>query len=133
MDRTAHPQAQPGRNANSGLVVNVAPADFDSTDPLAGIEFQRKWERRAFELGGGNYDAPVQRVGDFPAGVETRTSSPARVTRGKDCQSLNVRGRFPAGEGAGYAGGILSAAVDGIEVAEASALDLLSEMAAIPA
>jgi uncharacterized FAD-dependent dehydrogenase len=174
------------RNANSGLVVDVSPADFQGkgrNDPLAGIEFQRQWERRAFELGGGNYDAPGQRVGDFLAGrpsehlgavtpsyqpgikltdlatalpdfaisamreaipafdrqirgfalddalltgVETRTSSPVRVTRGKDCQSRNVRGLFPAGEGAGYAGGILSAAVDGIEVAEALALDLLS-------
>jgi len=166
------------RNANSGLVVDVSPADFGSDDPLAGIEFQRHWERRAFELGGGNYDAPGQRVGDFLAGrpsaslgavvpsyqpgvhltdlatalpdfaisaireaipafdrqirgfamddalltgVETRTSSPLRVTRGQDCQSLNVKGLFPAGEGAGYAGGILSAAVDGIEVAEALA------------
>jgi hypothetical protein len=175
------------RNANSGLVVDVSPADFPESGPLAGIEFQRKWERRAFELGGGNYDAPGQRVGDFLAGrpsdhlgavmpsyqpgvkptdltttlpdfaiaaireaipafdrqirgfaledalltgVETRTSSPLRVTRGKDCQSLNVKGLFPAGEGAGYAGGILSAAVDGIEVAEALAglygLNLLS-------
>jgi uncharacterized FAD-dependent dehydrogenase len=167
------------RNANSGLVVNVTPADFGGEGPLAGIEFQRQWERRAFDLGGGNYDAPGQRVGDFLAGrpsehlgtvapsyqpgvkltdlatalpdyaiaalreaipafnrqirgfalddavltgVETRTSSPLRLTRGKDCQSLNVRGLFPAGEGAGYAGGILSAAVDGIEVAEAVAL-----------
>ncbi len=166
------------RNANSGLVVDVSPADFGNDDPLAGIEFQRQWERRAFELGGGNYDAPGQRVGDFLAGrpsehlgavipsyqpgvkmtdlstalpdfaiaaireaipaferqirgfamddalltgVETRTSSPLRVTRGKGCQSLNVKGLFPAGEGAGYAGGILSAAVDGIEVAEALA------------
>ena len=171
------------RNANAGLVVDVSPADFQESGPLAGIEFQRKWERRAFELGGGNYDAPAQRVGDFLAGrpsdhlgvvtpsyqpgikltdlstalpdfaiaamreaipaferqipgfamddalltaVETRTSSPLRVTRGKDCQSLNVKGLFPAGEGAGYAGGILSAAVDGIEVAEALALNLLS-------
>jgi uncharacterized FAD-dependent dehydrogenase len=166
------------RNANSGLVVDVSPADFEATGPLAGIEFQRKWERRAFELGGSNYDAPGQRVGDFLAGrpsdhlgtvapsyqpgirltdlstalpdfaitaireaipafdrqilgfamddalltgVETRTSAPLRLTRGRDCQSLNVRGLFPAGEGAGYAGGILSAAVDGIEVAEALA------------
>ncbi|MEW6512674.1 MAG: NAD(P)/FAD-dependent oxidoreductase [Pseudomonadota bacterium] len=166
------------RNANSGLVVNVSPADFGSAGPLAGIEFQRKWERRAFELGGGNYDAPGQRVGDFLAGrpsdhlgaivpsyqpgvkptdlttalpafaitaireaipafdrqirgfamddalltgIETRTSSPLRLTRGEDYQSLNVKGLFPAGEGAGYAGGILSAAVDGIEVAEALA------------
>jgi hypothetical protein len=169
------------RNANSGLVVNVSPDDFAAFTqwgPLAGIEFQRQWERRAFELGGGNYDAPGQRVEDFLAsrpsktlgnvvpsyqpgikltdlstalpdfaiaamreaipafdrqirgfamadalltGVETRTSSPLRVTRGRDCQSLNVKGLFPAGEGAGYAGGILSAAVDGIEVAEALA------------
>jgi uncharacterized FAD-dependent dehydrogenase len=167
------------RNANSGLVVNVTPADFDGEGPLAGIEFQRKWEHRAFELGGGNYDAPAQRVGDFLAGrpseklgavepsyqpqtrptdlstalpdyvvaamreaipafdrqirgfalddavltgVETRTSSPLRITRGADGQSLNVKGLYPAGEGAGYAGGILSAGVDGIEAAEAVAL-----------
>ena len=169
------------RNANAGLVVNISPADFGANEhwgPLAGIEFQRQWERRAFELGGGNYDAPVQRVGDFLAGrpseslgevvpsyqpqvkptdlstalpdyviaalreaipafdrqirgfaladavltgVETRTSSPLRITRGRDCQSLNVKGLYPAGEGAGYAGGILSAGVDGIEVAEAVA------------
>jgi uncharacterized FAD-dependent dehydrogenase len=166
------------RNANAGLVVNIAPADFGGEGPLAGIEFQRQWERRAFELGGGNYDAPGQRVGDFLAGrpsetlgavepsyqprvkptdlatalpdyviaalreaipafdkqihgfamadavltgVETRTSSPLRITRGADGQSLNVKGLFPAGEGAGYAGGILSAGVDGIEVAEAVA------------
>ena len=171
------------RNANSGLVVNVSPQDFGGDGPLAGIEFQRRWERRAFELGGGNYDAPGQRVGDFLAGrpsdhlgavvpsyqpgvkpadlttalpafaitamreaipafdrqirgfaledalltgVETRTSSPLRVTRNRDCQSLNVKGLFPAGEGAGYAGGILSAAVDGIEVAEALALIMLT-------
>ncbi len=171
------------RNANSGLVVNVTPADFGSTDVLAGIDFQRIWERRAFELGGGNYNAPGQRLGDFLAGrpsaalgavapsyqpqvtptdlsgalpayaiaalreaipvfdrqirgfalpdavltgVETRTSSPLRITRGKDGQSVNVKGLFPAGEGAGYAGGILSAGVDGIEIAEALALDLLS-------
>lgn len=171
------------RNANSGLVVNVSPADFGGAGVLAGIEFQRRWERRAFELGGGNYDAPGQRLGDFLAGrpseslgavapsyqpqvtpadlsgalpayaiaalreaipvfdrqirgfalpdavltgVETRTSSPLRITRGKDGQSLNVKGLFPAGEGAGYAGGILSAGVDGIEIAEALALDLLS-------
>jgi uncharacterized FAD-dependent dehydrogenase len=166
------------RNANSGLVVNVTPADFAGEGPLAGIAFQRRWERRAFELGGGNYDAPGQRVGDFLAGrpshslgavkpsyqprvkptdlatalpdfvitalreaipaferqirgfalddavltgVETRTSSPLRITRGPDGQSLNVKGLYPAGEGAGYAGGILSAGIDGIEMAEAVA------------
>lgn len=166
------------RNANSGLVVNVSPADFAGEGPLAGIEFQRRWERRAFALGGGNYDAPAQRLGDFLAGrpsealgtvepsyqpavkptdlasalpdyaivalreaipafdrqirgfaladavltgVETRTSSPLRITRGADYQSLNVKGLYPTGEGAGYAGGILSAGVDGIEAAEAVA------------
>jgi uncharacterized FAD-dependent dehydrogenase len=65
-------------------------------------------------------------------GVETRTSSPLRITRGKDCQSLNVAGLYPAGEGAGYAGGIMSAAVDGIEVAEALGARMLAEMAASP-
>jgi uncharacterized FAD-dependent dehydrogenase len=169
------------RNANSGLVVGITPADFPSDHPLAGIELQRALESRAFELGGGNYFAPGQRVGDFltgrasteigavvpsyrpgvtptdlgptlpdyaieairealPAfgrqipryddpdafltGVETRTSSPVRFTRGRDLQSLNTRGLFPAGEGCGYAGGILSAAVDGIKVAEAVARSL---------
>ena len=58
-------------------------------------------------------------------GVETRTSSPIRIKRNDDCQSLNTTGLYPAGEGAGYAGGILSAAVDGIKVAEAVALSML--------
>lgn len=168
------------RNANSGIVVDITPADYPG-GPLAGIDFQRRWEERAFELGGSNYSAPGQLVGDFLAGrpstafgsvlpsytpgvhlcdlgsalpdyaiaairealpafdrqikgfamndavltgVETRTSSPVRITRGEDCQSLNVRGLYPAGEGAGYAGGILSAAVDGIKVAEAVALSM---------
>jgi len=175
------------RNANAGIVVGITPEDFPGDDPLAGIELQRKLEARAFELGGGNYDAPAQRVGDFlegkpstqlgsvepsykpgvhltdlasalpdyaieairealPAfdqlikgfamedavltGVETRTSSPLRITRGDDFQSLNVRGLYPAGEGAGYAGGILSAGVDGIKVAEAVARDMLGLEAA---
>jgi len=175
------------RNANSALVVGVTPADYPGSDadplaaPLAGIAFQRHWESLAFEAGGGNYNAPAQRVGDFLAGrpstdlgsvvpsytpgvqptdltrclpdyvvaalreslpafgreiegfamddalltgVETRTSSPIRITRDDEFQSLNTRGLFPAGEGAGYAGGILSAAVDGIKVAEAVALSL---------
>ena len=169
------------RNANAGIVVGVTPEDFPG-GPLAGVEFQRQWESRAFELGGGNYDAPGQLVGDFlkgqastqlgavePSykpgvhlgdlatslpdyaieairealpefdkqikgfamndavltGVETRTSSPLRITRGEDCQSLNVKGLYPAGEGAGYAGGILSAGIDGIKVAEAVALEML--------
>ncbi|HJV28118.1 MAG TPA: NAD(P)/FAD-dependent oxidoreductase [Aromatoleum sp.] len=174
------------RNANAGIVVGITPADFPADGPLAGIDFQRKWESRAYELGGGGYVAPAQLVGDFikgqpsavlgsvepsykpgvkltdlatslpdyaieavrealPAferqikgfsmrdavltGVETRTSSPLRITRGNDCQSINVRGLFPAGEGAGYAGGILSAGVDGIRVAEAVARAVLGEAA----
>jgi uncharacterized FAD-dependent dehydrogenase len=171
------------RNANAGIVVGITPEDYPG-GPLAGIELQRKLEARAFELGGSNYEAPGQLVGDFiegkastqlgsvepsykpgvhltdlastlpdyaieairealPAfdqqikgfamkdavltGVETRTSSPLRITRGDDCQSLNVKGLYPAGEGAGYAGGILSAGVDGIKVAEAVALDMLGK------
>ena len=65
-------------------------------------------------------------------GVETRTSSPLRIPRGADGQSLNVRGLFPAGEGAGYAGGIMSAGVDGIEAAEAVARSLLAQPALVP-
>ncbi|WP_312437629.1 NAD(P)/FAD-dependent oxidoreductase [Janthinobacterium sp.] len=171
------------RNANSAIVVGITPADYPG-DPLAGIALQRELEERAFALGGGNYDAPGQLVGDFVAGrastefgsvvpsykpavhltdlasalpeyaitalreafpafnkqikgyykadavltgVETRTSSPIRIKRrDDDLQSLNTRGLFPAGEGAGYAGGILSAAVDGIKVAEAVALSMAS-------
>ncbi|MGE5714875.1 MAG: NAD(P)/FAD-dependent oxidoreductase [Betaproteobacteria bacterium] len=186
------------RNANAGIVVGIAPTDYarsgpvedrhsSAVHPLDGIEFQRQWESRAFELGGGDYCAPGQLVGDFlkkqpsrvlgdvlpsytpgvrltdlaesgrpslpdyvleaireaiPAfdrqikgfarpdavftGVETRTSSPLRITRGAGLQSVNVRGLFPAGEGAGYAGGIMSAGVDGIEVAEAVARSMLN-------
>ncbi len=166
------------RNANSGFVVAIDPERDYPGHPLAGIEFQRKWESLAFTAGGGDYKAPAQKVGDFMAcrpsealgevspsykpgikmtdlaqclppfvleamrealpvfgrqiagydhpdvlmtGVETRTSSPIRITRGKDGQSLNTAGLFPAGEGAGYAGGILSAGVDGIKIAEAVA------------
>ena len=171
------------RNANAGIVVGITPEDYPG-GPLAGIEFQRQLESKAFELGGGTYEAPGQLVGDFiegkpstqfgsvipsykpgvhltdlaqalppfaieairealPAfekkikgfsmkdavltGVETRTSSPLRITRGQNFQSLNIKGLYPAGEGAGYAGGILSAGVDGIKVAEAVALDYLSK------
>ena len=174
------------RNANAGIVVGITPADYPD-GVLGGIALQRQLESRAFELGGGNYDAPAQRVGDFLAGtpstqlgsvepsyqpgvrltdladalpdyaiaairealpafdkqikgfamddavltgVETRTSSPVRITRGDDFQSLNVKGLYPAGEGAGYAGGILSAGVDGIKVAEAVARDVLGLPAA---
>jgi len=169
-------------NANSAIVVGITPADYPG-DPLAGIAFQRHWEKLAFEAGGSNYCAPAQRVGDFIAGrpstapgsvvpsytpgvrmtdlsacipdyavaairealaafdrqitgfamhdavltgVETRTSSPIRIKRNEQYQSLNTRGLFPAGEGAGYAGGILSAAVDGIEVAESVSVSMVN-------
>jgi uncharacterized FAD-dependent dehydrogenase len=183
------------RNANAGIVVGIAPQDYrqdgqrdgSTVDPLDGVAFQRFWESRAYELGGGGYVAPGQRVGDFlkrqrssafgsvepsykpgvlptdlaeagreslpvyvldairealPAferqipgfalpdalltGVETRTSSPLRIPRGTNRQSTNVAGLYPAGEGAGYAGGIMSAGVDGIETAEALATALLA-------
>jgi uncharacterized FAD-dependent dehydrogenase len=207
------------RNANSGLVVGIDPADYPQTfpqdlplwtaafgeadgaryaqqaqalraqghhHPLAGVVLQRQLESRAFEAGGANYSAPAQRLGDFLAGqpstalgevepsyrpgihltdlanvlpdyavqamrealpvfgrqirgydlpdalltgVETRTSAPLRITRGDDFQSLNTRGLYPAGEGAGYAGGILSAGVDGLKVAEALARELLTQPA----
>ena len=189
------------RNANAGIVVGIEPGDYPtdpaafeatlgdtfgnlqlpagrSHHPLAGIVLQRQLESNAYQLGGSNYEAPGQLVGDFiqgrpstqlggvvpsyqpgvrlgdlhgalPAyatdamrealpvfgrkirgydmpdavltGVETRTSSPLKITRGDDFQSLNVRGLYPAGEGASYAGGILSAGVDGIRVGEAVA------------
>jgi uncharacterized protein len=169
------------RNANAGMVVGIDPRDYPG-GPLAGVALQRELESRAFVLGGGNYEAPAQLVGDFIAGqpssqlgdvepsyrpgvklgslhgalpeyaiaalrealpafgrkikgfdmpgavltgVETRTSSPLKITRGEDYQSLNVRGLYPAGEGASYAGGILSAGVDGIRVGEAVALSLV--------
>jgi uncharacterized protein len=169
------------RNANSGIVVGITPTDY-SGHPLAGIDFQRQLETRAFALGGGTYEAPGQLVGDFLAdrpstnlgtvrpsytpgvklgdlssslpdyaivairealpafdkqikgfamadavltGVETRTSSPIRIKRQENYQSLNTVGLYPAGEGAGYAGGILSAGIDGIKVAEAVALSML--------
>jgi uncharacterized protein len=186
------------RNANAGIVVGISPQDYRQdkggsgpVSPLDGMRFQRVWESRAYELGGGDYVAPGQLVGDFIAGrhgkqvarefgkvlpsykpgvhltdlnepgreslppdvlaairealpaferqiagfsmgeavltgVETRTSSPLRIPRGRDHQSLNVAGLYPAGEGAGYAGGIMSAGVDGIEVAESLALSLLN-------
>ncbi|MGH8832599.1 MAG: FAD-dependent protein [Polaromonas sp.] len=169
------------RNANAGIVVGIDPRDYPG-DALAGIALQRRLESHAFVLGGGNYEAPGQLLGDFVAGrpskalgsimpsykpgvvigdlssalpgyaieamreafpafgqkikgfdthdavltgVETRTSSPIKISRGDDLQSLNVRGLYPAGEGASYAGGILSAGVDGIKVAEALARSVL--------
>ncbi|MEP6588104.1 MAG: NAD(P)/FAD-dependent oxidoreductase [Polaromonas sp.] len=170
------------RNANAGIVVGIDPRDYPG-NPLAGIELQRQLESHAFVLGGGNYEAPGQLVGDFVAGrastalgdimpsykpgvaigdlssalpayaieamreafpafgqkikgfdrhdavltgVETRTSSPIKMSRGEDLQSIAVRGLYPAGEGASYAGGILSAGVDGIKVAEAVARSVLA-------
>jgi uncharacterized FAD-dependent dehydrogenase len=184
------------RNANAGIVVGITPeADYPG-GPLAGIEFQRFWESRAYELGGRTYEAPGQLVGDFlkgrastafgkvtpsytpgvrltdlatalpdyaisaireaiPAfarqikgydlddavltGVETRTSSPIRIARqdakdsdptSGDMQSLNTLGLYPTGEGAGYAGGILSASIDGIKIAEAVSRSLAAGPAA---
>ena len=175
------------RNANAGIVVGITPevdypADSSKYGPLAGMQLQRELEAKAYVLGGSNYAAPGQLIGDFLAniastqfgevtpsytpsvhltsldsalpefaisaireaipqfakqikgfdladgiltGVETRTSSPIRIKRDDDTlQSINTKGLYPCGEGAGYAGGILSAGVDGIKVAEAVALSL---------
>jgi uncharacterized FAD-dependent dehydrogenase len=167
------------RNANAGIVVGIDPDKDFPGGPLAGVALQERLESLAFEMGGGDYSAPAQLVGDFVAGrastalgevqpsykpgirltdlapllpadaiaamrealpvfgrqirgfdrddalltgIETRTSSPLRITRDVDTlQSLGLRGLFPGGEGAGYAGGILSAGVDGIKLAEAVA------------
>lgn len=175
------------RNANAAIVVGIDPeVDFPGY-PLAGIDLQRDLEKLAYEVGGGDFRAPAQLVGDFlknkpstelgtvapsykpgislgdltqvlPSyavaaireaipkfddkirgfamadailtGVETRTSAPICIQRGKDFQSINTRGLYPAGEGAGYAGGIFSAAIDGIKVAQAVALDILSAKSA---
>jgi uncharacterized FAD-dependent dehydrogenase len=168
--------------ANAGIVVAVSPADFAAEGfegPLAGLEWQRKWEREAFRLGGGGYLAPAQRLAAYLAGrpgappgktsynpglvpadlgrlypprvrealraglgafgrrmrgfvtddailvgIESRTSSPCRIVRGEDLVSPSIRGVYPAGEGAGYAGGIVSSAVDGLRVAEAICAEL---------
>ena len=169
-------RARDGKNINGGFLVGVGPEDFCSfgSDPLAGVRFQEQWERAAFQLGGGNFLAPAQLVGDFlnkrPSqgpgsilptyrpgvtwteldrclpqavadtlrdalplmdrklrgfaasegvltGVETRSSSPVRILRDESLQSA-LRGLYPCGEGAGYAGGITSAAMDGIKTAE---------------
>ena len=172
-------RARDGKNINGGFLVGVGPEDFLAfgSDPLAGVRFQEQWERAAFQLGGGDFRAPAQRVEDFLSrvpsqgpgrilptyrpgvawtqldrclpeyvtetlrgalplmdrklrgfacpdgvltGVETRSSSPVRILRDETLQSP-LRGLYPCGEGAGYAGGIVSAAVDGIRVAEAVA------------
>lgn len=163
-------------NANAALVVSVSPQDFEGSDPLSGMEFQRHYEELAYRTGGGNYKAPVQLIGDFLkdekstkigdikptyrpgyefamlsgclppyvidglkegilefdkkikgyaspdgvlTGIETRTSAPVRIVRNENLQSISKKGLYPAGEGAGYAGGIISAAVDGLKVSEA--------------
>jgi uncharacterized FAD-dependent dehydrogenase len=174
------------RNANAAIVVGITPEKDFPGDVMAGIDLQEKLEEKAYELGGSDYCAPGQLVGDFIRGVpstefgkvvpsykpgvklgdlhkalpsyvieaiqealpefgkqikgfdrhdailtgiETRTSSPVRITRDRETlQSLNTKGLYPAGEGAGYAGGILSAGVDGIKVAEAVALDMLAQL-----
>ena len=162
-------------NANSAILVAVRPEDFPTRHPLAGIQFQRKWERKAYEIGGGDFKAPVQLFGDlvnnkvsktygdiYPTyrpgttfgdlrkclpkyvidgiidginsfsnkingfnrkdavltGVETRSSSPLRIVRNEDMES-SIKGLYPCGEGAGYAGGIMSSAIDGLKSAEA--------------
>lgn len=162
-----------GENANSAILVNVTPSDFEGQNVLAGVEFQKSLEEKAFILGGSNYFAPVQRFEDFDknvksefigsivpsykpgytlsnlnsilpdfvsstlkngikyfdtklsgfanpdsilTGVETRSSSPVRILRNEHFVS-NVSGIYPCGEGAGYAGGIMTAAVDGIKCA----------------
>lgn len=167
--------ARNGINSNSAFLTNVETSDFGSSHPLAGVEFQRKWERTAFECGGRNYSAPAQLVGDFikgqastgignvkptyplgvkmgdisaclpefvsaslkdalpifdsklkgfampdaiMTGVETRSSSPVRIVRDEKNYQSNIQGLFPCGEGAGYAGGIVSAAVDGLRIAQ---------------
>ena len=170
-----------GRNANAALLVNVTPDDLPSDDPLAGVELQRICERAAYRLGGSNWNAPAQLVGDFLAerasttcgkvkptyplgvtwtaideslpqhiieslrlgipllgkklrgydrpdavltGVETRSSSPITITRDRECHAVSTPGLYPCGEGAGYAGGIMSAATDGIRCAKALIADL---------
>ncbi len=170
-------RARDGKNINGGLLVGVEPADFGGAGPLAGFEFQRRWEALAFRLGGGGFQAPGQSVGSFLrgetptlqsplsptyrpgvtaadlsqclpgfvtgslqqaipilgkklrgfddggallTGVETRSSSPVRLIRDETMQSP-LRGLYPCGEGAGWAGGITSAAADGIKTAEAIA------------
>lgn len=167
--------ARDKENANSALVVSVGPNDFEGNTPLAGMQFQRHYEELAYKLGGGNYVAPIQLIGDFMndrvskklgkvtpgykpgyefrdlretlpsyvidglkegivnferkihgfsredailTGIETRTSAPVRIERNENLESISVKGLYPAGEGAGFAGGIMSAAVDGIKVAE---------------
>ena len=177
--------ARDGVNANSALIAQVTKADFPGDDPVSGMRFQRVLERKAFLVGGENYSAPVQRLGDFlqdkatsrlgevqptyAAGttpsdlravlpspvvetlknavadmdrrlkgfadpdalltaVETRTSSPVRIERDDTLQSVGIKALYPCGEGAGYAGGITSSAVDGLRVADAIYTSLLENV-----
>jgi hypothetical protein len=127
-----------GANANAALLANVNPEDIPGIekDVLAGVALQRQVERAAFEVGGGASRAPAavpvlaRRLDGFDrrdavlTGVETRTSSPVRVLRDGSCRSVDVAGVYPAGEGAGYAGGIMSAAADGLRCAAALVADL---------
>ena len=167
--------ARDGENANSAILVNITPEDFEGDSPLAGMYFQRELEEKAFKLGGSNYNAPIQRVEDFInnkkstfigevkptyrpgvaltnlqeilpdfvtetlkegieyfdkkikgfanpdsilTGVETRSSSPITIKRNEQ-KMASIIGMYPCGAGAGYAGGIMSAAIDGIKVANA--------------
>ncbi len=165
--------------SNSAILVNVMPSDYESDDVLAGIYFQEKYEKLAYNLGGGNFSAPVESVGSFldnkinngqcsylPSykfanlknclpnfvytslkeglnifrkkykhfaldddiliGVETRSSSPITILRDENLES-NIKGIYPCGEGAGYAGGIVSSAQDGIKVAQAIYNNLLNK------
>lgn len=164
-------------NSNAAILVSVSPEDFEGTSPLRGMAFQRYYEGKAYELGGGGYRAPIQLAGDFlkdkvssklgkikpsytpgfefrdlrqclpgyviealkdgiqnfdrkikgfaaddavMTGIESRTSAPVKIIRNENFQSISVKRIFPAGEGAGYAGGIISAAVDGLKAAEAA-------------
>ena len=168
-----------GKNANSAIIITIDPSDFGGSDVLSGVEFQRRLEKKAFDIAGGKI--PVEYYGDFKAalndntdkhyinlekitpqtkgayhfapvhdilpdslnnsfvegmenfgkmihgfnddhalvlGVESRTSSPVRILRTDSGESVNIKGLYPCGEGAGYAGGIMSAAMDGIRTAE---------------
>ena len=183
-----------GKNANSAIIITVDPKDFGSDHVLSGVEFQRRLEKKAYDLAGGRI--PVEYYGNFKraveeasgnqetddisseysdftssmkgsyafsdvhdilpkelneafiegmenfgriirgyndihalvSGVESRTSSPVRIVRGEDGESINVKGLFPCGEGAGYAGGIMSAAMDGIRTAELVAKKIIDQL-----
>lgn len=175
--------ARDAENSNSALLVNINTEDYKSSNPLAGMYFQRELEEKAFRAGGGDYSAPVSLAGDFidgklsqktgkvkPSygrtrfarpedylpdfvceslktgikemskkingfdnpeavltGIESRSSSPVRINRAENLQSVSVGGLFPCGEGAGYAGGIVSACADGMKCAEAVINKIVSE------